>query len=72
MSQDPIQPDPGGRIQPGAQVVVTRRDQRQTAVVVDNQGLGYLLRFKDGVEAWYDRASVERDNPSDGVPHHTA
>lgn len=63
MSQDPIQPDPAGRIQPGTRVTVARDNQLERGTVIDNQGPAYLVRFGDGVEAWYDRVAVERDNP---------
>lgn len=66
MSNDPIQPDPAGRIPPGARIVVPRGDRRETGTVIDNQGPAYLVRFGDGVEAWYDRPDVERDNPNAG------
>lgn len=62
MNQDPIQPDPGGRIAPGARVMVTRKNRAEAGTIIDNQGPEYLVRFGDGVEAWYDRVVVEREN----------
>lgn len=66
MSTDPIQPDRGGRIPPGAHVVVPRTDRRESGIVIDNQGPAYLVRFGDGAEAWCDRVGVERENPRAG------
>lgn len=63
MIDDSVRPDPAGRIPLGARVDVMRREQRETATVIDNQGPAYLVRFDDGVEAWCDRPGVERDNP---------
>ena len=66
MSEEPVHPDPSGRIPPGARVVVTWRKRQESATVVDNQGPAYLVRFDDGAEAWYDRKGVERENPAAG------
>lgn len=64
MREEPVHPDPSGRIQPRARVVVPRKEGQESATVIDNQGPAYLVRFDDGAEAWYERAGVERDNPT--------
>ncbi|MBW3630156.1 MAG: hypothetical protein KY464_12760 [Gemmatimonadetes bacterium] len=63
LNDEPVLPDRSGRIPERARVVAPRGKDRHTGTIIDNQGPAYLVRFDDGAEAWYDRASIERDNP---------
>lgn len=66
MREEPVHPDPGGRIAERGRVLVPRENGWASATVIDNQGPAYLVRFDDGVERWYDRAEVELNNPAPG------